>query len=136
MRLSPVLFLVLRDIAAREMLVIAALAALLAVARILELPPIAVAVLEIEAVSAVHIGDLHHLLDAVFLFVRDGEVTRAIDLLARLEIEAPVIADADRPHILALLEANEAEIAALSQHHRFFRVAHAVEAEEFLVERP
>src|SRR6185312_10200213 len=116
------------------MLVVAAGAGLLAVADILELPPIAVAILEIECVGAVHLGDAHHFLNAVFLFVLQRQFARAIDLFLGREIDAPMIADTDRPDILTFLETNESEIATFADHHRFRRVTHAFEAEEFLVE--
>src|SRR5690348_1190989 len=117
------------------MFVVAAFAPFLAVARILKFPPIAIAVLEIERVGPVHIGDAHDFLDAVFALVLEREFARAVDLFARRQIESPMIADADRADVLALLEADEAEIPALAQHHRLLRVTHAVEAQKFFVER-
>src|SRR5215472_8501686 len=123
------------DIAARIMLVVAAGAGLLAVADILELPPIAVAILEVERVGAMHLRDAHHLLYAVSLLVLQRELARAVDLFLGREIDAPMIADADRPDVLAFLETDESEIAAFANHHRLLRVAYAIEAEEFLVER-
>jgi hypothetical protein len=83
----------------------------------------------------VHLGDAHHFLDAVFLFVLEGELARAIDLSLGREIDAPVIADTDGPDVLALLEADESEIAALADHHRLHGVPHAIEPEELLIER-
>ena len=103
---------------------------------VLDLPPVVVEVLEVEAVGAVALEHLVDLLDAVFVLqpVRLG--VRPVHFLARGHVQAPVgehvlvgnvLADAHGDHVHAGLQA---------QHHRGPRVAHHFEPEELLVEAP
>src|SRR3954471_2366238 len=101
---------------------------------VLDLPPVVVEVLQVEGVHAVLVHHGKHLADLVLVLVRGRGLVDPVDLLLGADVQAPVVEDVLRMHRRAHLDGDDVELESAAHHHRRLGVAHALEAEELLVE--
>ena len=75
-----------------------------------------------------------HLADVVFVLVLERVGVGLVDLFLRADVHAPVVEHVLRVHRRTHFHGNDVELEAAAHHHRGLGVAHALEAEELLVE--
>src|SRR3954471_5472921 len=101
---------------------------------VLHLPPVVVEVLQVEGVHAVLVDHRQHLPDLVLVLVRGRGLVDPVDLGLGAHVQAPVVQHVLRMNRSAHLDGDDVELEPTAHHHGGLRVAHALEAEELLVE--
>src|SRR5262245_30829376 len=100
----------------------------------LDFPVIAVEIGQVERIDAVPVGRLGDLADLVFVLHRDCRFVGVLDGFAAIDFEPPVIEHAHRLDVLSDPDADDAELNAAARMHGLLGMAHAFQAEEFLIE--